>query len=148
MDDDLGTERITTTITEGNKLQEPYGVAYTTTVQNCNFKFNDWGSYNVIGFLGERYFAGYDSYGTGSVILEEANVTNLLDYGELAEILIDEGREDVLDLSKAIDLKENYSLKLSVGTDNKGMLVELLKDETVVDRKAVLMPGTYVYVSK
>ena len=148
MNDDLGTEKITTTITEGNKLQEPYGVGYTTTVQNCNFKFNDWGSYSVIGFLGERYFAGYDSSGTGSVILEEANVTNLLDYGELAKILIDDGREDVLDLSKAIDLKENYSLKLSVGTDNKGMLVELLKDETVVDKKAVLMPGTYVYVSK
>jgi S-layer protein (TIGR01567 family) len=148
IDDNLGTEKIITTITEGNKLQEPYGLAYTTTVQNCSFKFNDWGSYNVIGFLGERYFAGYDSYGTGSVILEEANVTNLLDYGELAKIQIDEGREDVLDFSKAIDLKENYSLKLSVGTDKKGMLVELLKDEMVVDRKAVLMPGTYVYVSK
>ena len=148
MDDDLGTEKITTTITEGNKLQEPYGVAYTTIVQSCSFKFNDWGSYNVIGFLGERYFAGYDSYGTDSVILEEANVTNLLDYGELAKILIDESREDVLDFSKAIDLKENYSLKLSVGTDNKGMLVELLKDKMVVDKKAVLMPGTYVYVSK
>ena len=148
MNDDLGTERLTTTITEGNKLQEPYGVAYTTTMQNCSFKFNDWGFYNVIGFLGERYFAGYDSSGTSSEILEEANVTNLLDYGELAKILIDEGREDVLDLSKAIDLKENYSLKLSVGTDNKGMLVELLKGKMVVDKKAVLMPGTYVYVSK
>ncbi|MFZ2472149.1 MAG: S-layer protein domain-containing protein [Methanothrix sp.] len=148
MNDDLGTERLTTTITEGNKLQEPYGVAYTTTVQNCNFKFNDWGSYEVIGFLGERYFAGYDSYGTDSVILEEANVTNLLDYGELAKILIDEGREDVRDFSEAIDLKENYSLKLSVGTDNKGMLVELQKGKMVIDKKAVLMPGTYVYISK
>ncbi len=148
MDDDLGTEKITTTITEGNKLQEPYGVAYTTVVQNCNFKFNDWGLYNVIGFLGGRYFAGYDSSGTSSEILDEANVTNLLDYGELAKILIDEGRDDVMDLSKPIDLKENYSLKLSVGTDNKGMLVELLKGKTVVDKKAVLMPGTYVHVYK
>lgn len=148
MNDDLGTERLTTTITEGNKLQEPYGVAYTTTMQNCNFKFNDWGFYNVIGFLGERYFAGYDSSGTGSEILDEANITNLLNYGELAKILIDKGQEDVLDFSKTIDLKENYSLKLSVGTDNKGMLVELLKDKVVVDKKAVLMPGTYVYVSK
>jgi S-layer protein (TIGR01567 family) len=148
IDDDLGTEKIATIITEGNKLQEPYGIVYTTTVQNCDFKFDDWGSYDVLGFLGKRYFAGYDSYGTSSEILEEANVTNLLGYGVLSEILIDEGLEDVLDLSKAIDLKENYSLKFSVGADNKGMLVELLKDEIVVDKKAVLVPGTYVFVSK
>jgi S-layer protein (TIGR01567 family) len=148
MDGDLGTETLTTTITEGNKLNEPDGVLYSTTAQKNNFEFRNWGSYNLIGLLGKRYFAGYDSYGTSSEILEEANVTNLLDYGELTEILIDEGREDVLDLSKAIDLKENYSLKLSVGTDNKGILVELLKDEIAVDRKAVLVPGTYVFVSK
>ena len=35
-----------------------------------------------------------------------------------------------------------------MGTDNKGILIELLKDEIAVDRKAVLVPGTYVFVSK
>ena len=51
--------RITTTITEGNKLEEPNGIAYTTTAQKNDFEFEDWGYYNVIGFLAEKYFAGY-----------------------------------------------------------------------------------------
>ncbi len=151
IDDDLGTETLTTTITEGNKLEEPNGITYTTTAQKNDFDFEDWGYYNVIGFLGQRYFASYGTdygYGTNREILEEANVTSLLEYGELVEILIDGYQEDVLDLSKSIDLKENYSLKLKVGTDNKGMLIELLKDKKTVDKKALLMPGTYTYSTK
>jgi S-layer protein (TIGR01567 family) len=151
IDDDLGTEKLATTITEGNKLQEPDGITYTTTVQNCIFKFDDWGYYKTIGLLGKRYYAGYSTdygYETTPEILEEANVTNLLDYGELTEILIDEDREDVIDLNKAIDLKENYSLRIKVGTDNKGMLIELLKDKKTIDKKAVIMPGTYVFGSR
>ena len=52
IDDNLGTEKLTTTITEGNKLHEPNGVVYTTTAQKNDFEFEDWGYYNVIGFLG------------------------------------------------------------------------------------------------
>ncbi len=151
IDDDLGTEELATTITEGNKLQEPDGITYTTAVQNCIFKFDDWGSYNAIGFLGKKYFEGYnigENDGTNPEILQESNVTNLLDYGELTEILVNEDQENILDLSKAIDLKENYSLKLKVGTDNKGMLVELIKDKKTIDKKAVIMPGTYVFGSR
>jgi len=50
IDDNLGTETLTTTITEGNKLQEPNGITYTTTAQKNDFDFEDWGYYNVIGF--------------------------------------------------------------------------------------------------
>jgi hypothetical protein len=35
-----------------------------------------------------------------------------------------------------------------VGTDKKGMLIELLKDKKTVDKKALLMPGTYTYSTK
>ena len=37
----------------------PYGVTYTTTAQAKDYEFEDWGSYNVIGFQAEKYFAGY-----------------------------------------------------------------------------------------
>ncbi len=147
IDHDLGTESITTTL-YSNRLEEPNGVVYTTTAQECSFNFDSWGSYRIIGLMGKRYFAGYDDYYTCPEILAEANATNLLNYGDLSEILIDRDEEEVLDLSKARDIQENYSLKISAGTDNKGMLVELLRDGITVDRKAVLMPGTYVYVSK
>ena len=58
---DMGTERLTATITEGNKLRgdPPYGIVYTTMAQQRAFKLSEFGYYNVIGFLGGRYFAGY-----------------------------------------------------------------------------------------
>ena len=37
----------------------PDGVKYTTSTQENDFDFADWGWYNSIGFLGENYFAGY-----------------------------------------------------------------------------------------
>jgi hypothetical protein len=42
IDDDLGTEMITTTITDGTKLQQPNGIAYTTTVQKNDFEYAYW----------------------------------------------------------------------------------------------------------
>jgi len=49
IDDNIGNEQITMTIT-GNKLEEPYGVRYTTTAQEKEFEFEGWGWYNSIGF--------------------------------------------------------------------------------------------------
>ena len=65
----------------------------------------------------------------------------------LTEILIDKSQETVQDLSSSIELEEGYSLKLTVGSDKKGLLAELFKDKKLVDKKAVLLPGTYVYTS-
>ncbi|MCX6679626.1 MAG: S-layer protein domain-containing protein [Methanothrix sp.] len=58
---DIGKEQLTTVLTETNKLSgdAPYGVTYTTTAQAKDYEFEDWGSYNVIGFQAEKYFAGY-----------------------------------------------------------------------------------------
>jgi len=58
IDDNIGTEKLTTIITEGNKLQEPCGIVYTTTTQRKDFDYEDWGFYNVIGFQAKKYFAG------------------------------------------------------------------------------------------
>jgi hypothetical protein len=56
-----GTEMLTMNITNENQLSgdSPYGIVYTTTARPTHFKFNDFGSYNVIGFLGDKCFAGY-----------------------------------------------------------------------------------------
>jgi S-layer protein (TIGR01567 family) len=149
IDDNLGTESITATIT-GNRLEEPSGLMYSTAAQMNRFGYSDWGYYNAIGFMGKKCFAGYihgDSAGTNPDLLEGANAVNLLGFGILTEILVDKSQKTVQDLSSAIDLEEGYSLRLTIGTDKKGVLAELLKDEKVVDKKAVLLPGTYVYTS-
>ena len=147
---DIGTETLVTTLTEGNKLSgdAPYGVTYTTTAQNKKFEYEDWGYYNVIGFLANEYFASYSQSGTSSEMLDEATITNLLESDQLTKVLIDDGQEKVIDLGSTIALAEGYTLKPTLGTDKKGVLVELLHDGKVVDREALILPGSYVYISK
>ena len=58
IDDNLETESLRTTVTDG-ELAQPDGITYTTGTMTTNFEFEDWGSYGVIGFLGEKCFAEY-----------------------------------------------------------------------------------------
>ncbi len=150
MGKDLGTETMKLVLTGDNKLSgdEPYGVTYTTTAQNKMFEYEDWGYYNVIGFGANEYFASYSQSGTSSELLDEANRTNLLESGQVTKVLIDDGHEKVIDLGSTIVLAEGYALKPTLGTDKKGILVELLHDGKVVDREALILPGSYVYISK
>ncbi len=147
--DDIGTETLSTTLTD-KKLSgdSPYGVTYMTSAQNKKFEYEDWGYYNVIGFLANEYFASYSQSGTGSEMLDKANSTNLLESGQVTKVLIDDGQEKVIDLGSTITLAEGYALKATLGTDKKGVLVELLYDGKVVDREALILPGSYVYISK
>ena len=148
-DDDFKTEELAATVIDG-KLLEPDGIIYSTAAERNGFGYSDWGYYNAIGFMGEKYFAGYiegDSVGTNPDLLADADNVNLLDLGLLTEILIDKSQETVQDLSSPIELEEGYSLELTVGSDKNGILAELFKDKKLVDKKAVLLPGTYVYTS-
>ena len=62
IDDDLGNEQITMTIT-GDSLEEDVpagqdrGVIYRTTGQPDDFEFEDWGEYITIGFLADQYLS-------------------------------------------------------------------------------------------
>ncbi|HPE64005.1 MAG TPA: S-layer protein domain-containing protein, partial [Methanothrix sp.] len=51
IDDDIGTESITLTITDGDILDEPNGIVYNTVAQPDDFDFDEWGQYMTIGFL-------------------------------------------------------------------------------------------------
>jgi S-layer protein (TIGR01567 family) len=147
--DDIGTETLSTTLTD-NKLSgdSPYGVTYMTSAQNKKFEYEGWGYYNVIGFLADEYFTSYSQSGTDSDMLDKANSTNLLESGQVTKVLIDDGKEKVIDLGSTITLAEGYALRPTLGTDKKGVLVELLYDGKVVDREALILPGSYVYISK
>ena len=138
IDKDLGTERITTTITDG-KLEEPQGIVYTTTAQKNDFAFEIWGYYNAIGFMGEKYFAGYsqdDSYDYPSILYQESVDENSLADEQLQKILMDSDSETIITKEAPLALAEGYVLRLKY-VDEKGMLLELVKNGVVVDSKAL-----------
>jgi S-layer protein (TIGR01567 family) len=156
IDDNLGTEKITTTITEGNKLQEPNGIVYTTTAQKNDFEFEDWGSYYVIGFLGEECFAGYiegSDSGEG-YLFDKSTEKSSLAKGKLLKILADDDTERTITSNTPLELAEGYSLVLkAVNPEDGRIFVELRKDDELVDNKmfqpskddAAMSDQTYFY---
>ena len=136
---DLGTETLTTILTEDNKLSGdvPYGISYATTSQYKNFERNIWGSYKVISFLAERYFAGYnqgDDAGS-NIFYTESTDKNSLSSEQLEKILIDDKSNMVVKKGESIKLKDGYELILK-GVNSEGQIyLELTKDGSVVDSK-------------
>lgn len=140
IDNDLGTERITTTITEGYKLSgdAPYGVTYTTTAQTNEYEFEDWGTYKVIGFLAEKYFAGYNEgeYDGSNIFFKESTDENSLSSEQLEKILIDDDTEKTVTSNTPVKLAEGYELVIKL-MDISAMYLELTKNGQVVDSRVI-----------
>ncbi|MEM2097535.1 MAG: S-layer protein domain-containing protein [Methanothrix sp.] len=160
IDDNIGNEQITMTIT-GNKLEEPNGVKYTTTVQEKEFEFEGWGWYNSIGFLGEEYFAGYSdrkpTWNGAEIdpeLYKQSTDRNTLVDEQLLKVLMDDDTERTFTSGTPLKLADGYELVIkSVDVDGNKVYVELMKDGQSVDKKVVypskddatMTDQTYVY---
>jgi S-layer protein (TIGR01567 family) len=158
VDENIGTEKITFSLSgiestsailngdpdiDGNR-----GVTYSTTTQPRNFKFNQWGLYNVIGFLGEAYFVSYNSTVTQGMkdhsepvayLYDNSQDKNLMTNLQISKVLIDDNNEQVVTSSKPLKLKEGYMLHLkSVDANANTATLELTKDSKVIDSKVVV----------
>ena len=142
IDDDLGTEKIITTITEGNKLQEPNGIAYTTTVQKNDFDYAEWGFFNVIGFQANAYFAGYvndeNVDDANELLFRESADENSLSDEQLEAILKDDDTEMTVTFGTPLKLEEGYELSIkAIDIDGNKVTIELSKDGSLVDSKVI-----------
>jgi S-layer protein (TIGR01567 family) len=139
---DIGTETLVTSLTEGNKLSgdAPYGVTYTTTAQSKDYEFEDWGSYKVIGFQAEKYFAGYNTNvdAAKDIFFKESTDENSLSSEQLEKILVDDDTEKTVTSGTPLKLEEGYELAIkSIDIDGNKVYLELSKDGAVVDSKVV-----------
>jgi hypothetical protein len=142
---DLGTETLATNLTMGEIAKElsgdaPYGITYTTTAQNKIFERDLWGSYKVIGFLGEKYFAGYNKgVDDGSSIFYMMSIDNNTLYKHQLEKILMDGKDEMTFASGApLMLKEGYELTIkTIDPGGNKVYVELSKNGSVVDSKVV-----------
>ena len=139
--DDIGTETLSTTLTD-KKLSgdSPYGVKYETTAQSKEFKFEDWGAFNVMGFLADRYFAGYVSNENAekNLLFKESTDENSLSSEQLQKILIDDDTEKTVTSGTPMKMEEGYELAIkSIDIDGNKVYLELSKDGSVVDSKVI-----------
>ncbi len=140
--DDIGTETLSTTLTD-KKLSgdSPYGVKYETKAQSKEFKFEDWGAFNVMGFLADRYFAGYVENvdnAEKNLLFKESTDENSLSSEQLQKILIDDDTEKTVTSGTPMKMEEGYELAIkSIDIDGNKVYLELSKDGSVVDSKVI-----------
>ena len=107
---------------------------YETTAQQMPFKFQDWGSYYVMGFLGEKCFAGYieGSDSEEGYLFDKSTDRSALDKGQLLKVLADDDTEKTITSDSSLKLDEGYELALkSVDIDGNKAYFELSKNGTV-----------------
>jgi len=143
---DIGTETLTTKLTEGNRLSgdSPYGITYSTTAQTKDFEFGDWGSYKVIGYLANKYFASYIESANESPLVSETTDKNQLSSEQLLQILTDDDTEMTISTATPLKLAEGYQLAIkSIDVKGNKVYLELSKDGAVVDSKVISPSADY-----
>jgi len=147
IDDDLGTESITMSISNGDTLDgdaTPAGVQYMTEVQKNRFEFENWGAYDCIGFLGENHFAGYirEAEATQSHLASLSENKDLISSEMLSLVLIDSDDEMTLSTDTPLKLKDGYELRIGeIDINGDKVNVDLYKNGALVT-KSVATTGT------
>jgi S-layer protein (TIGR01567 family) len=127
------------------------GILYKTTAQMKNFEFKSWGSYMILGFLGEPYFAAYSGTTTAAMVdtgesgtpylYDMSKSRNLMTNLQLTKILMDSDEGTTVSNGTPLKLKEGYELGIiSVNVNETKVKVELRKDGRVVDTN-IIQPG-------
>ncbi len=150
LDDDVGTETLTVHLGESgdgyDRSIEEGDLEYVTEAQPINFKFGRWGEYQVIGFMAQKYFAGY--IGTDPEVVDKE--ISLLDEEELRQVLIDDDDERTVDTGSVLPLEEGYEFRIKeIDLDGNKVWLSLAKDGEEVDSKVIdptdLGSSTYKY---
>jgi len=117
-------------------------IEYSTRPTETDFEYNSWGSYQIIGFMAEKYFAGY-SEENSTVIGDDIS---LISDGVLTKILIDSDDKESAYSGDSFELEDGYSLNIvEVDVNGKSVWVQLEKDGDVVDDGFISSGEDYIY---
>lgn len=146
IDNDVGDESITITLNNYNDRNINDGdMIYSTTPDEVGFGYSDFGKYQVIGFMADKYFAGYTDNTHPPKPKESVRKISVIGQGQLHKILLDDDQKRTLIVGGTITLKEGYVIKAK-DVGDRTMLISLLKDGNEVDSASLLNAGeTYVY---
>jgi|GEM_PF-1274577 len=142
---DVKTETLNVSNING-RIIPPGQLIYSTTPEEVAFAHSNFGKYQVIGFMAEKYFGGYTS--NTSTLDPNTNFSNMstLANGQLHKVLIDDDTKRSISVGGTIELKEGYVLKATdIDINARTILLSLLKDGNEVDVTPLMADKTYVY---
>ncbi len=136
-----GSENLTVQLANGSRSIDTNKLLYETKAIETDFGHKDWGSYDVIGFMAERYFAGY----TGNSSFAKKDISMISD-GQLSKVLIDTNDRKSLYTGSSLVLEEGYTLNIvEVNVNGDVVHVQLQKDGKVLEDGFISSKNDYVY---
>jgi len=141
IDEDIGTEKLT--ITRSGRNIQKNNIVYSTSSAPVSYKYSGLGKYNVIGFMAEKYFAGY----VAGVISDNRDISTM-GQNQLHKVLIDDDTQRIIYAGSTLTLNEGYVLKIkdvNLGAGTAEVWLSLLKDGNEVDDKVVSANRLYIY---
>ena len=129
---DVGTEKLTIKLQTSGRSIDSGDLTYSTNAQDTDFEFSDWGSYQVIGFMADKYFAGYKA---NDVFDKDRSLIN---DGQLRRVLMDRSDESTITTGSVMPLEEGYELRIKqIDLNGNKVYLALAKDGEEVDSKVV-----------
>lgn len=150
IDNNVGTEKLAIHLTKSgsgySRSVDSNDLKYSTTVQGIDYKFSDWGRYQVLGFMADKYFAGYA--GTEPGVAD--NDISLINENQLRKVLIDSDDSHSITTGSVLPLANGYELRIKeIDTNGNKVWLALAKDGKEIDSKVVqpldLKSATYEY---
>ncbi|HIH86341.1 MAG TPA: hypothetical protein HA304_00345 [Methanosarcinales archaeon] len=138
LDTDEGSE--TLTIKDIDRSLGDGDIIYETKPILVEFENSRWGNYYVIGFMADRYFAGYNDTDFAS------SDDNLLSEEKLSKVLTDDDKKVRLNSGSVLELEDGYEFKITeFSSDGETIMVGLFKDGRKVDETVVNEGDNFVY---
>ncbi|MDO9098465.1 MAG: S-layer protein domain-containing protein, partial [Candidatus Methanoperedens sp.] len=143
INEDVGSEKLSLKRTDRSVSEN--NLIYTTTPQSVSFKYKKFGSFNVIGFMAEKYFAAYTS--ATSTEITGGSPKSTISNKQLHKVLADDDTQRAVYAGSTLTLNEGYVLKIKDVdiTGAKIVNVQLLKDGGEVDTNFIEAGKTYIY---
>ncbi len=143
LDTGEGSENLTVQLTKGSRTIEERDLQYETVPIQTNFEYGNWGSYEVIGFMAERYFAGYTKNSSFA-----NNEISVISDGQLSKVLTDTDDRKSLYTGSSLILEEGYSLNIvEVDINGNVVWVQLEKDGNIIDDAFLSSNSDFVYTA-
>ncbi len=149
LDDGIGNESLSLPGSLNGRTISAQSLVYTTTPEDVSFGYSDFGSYQVIGFMADKYFAGYTANTTIPSPTATVGAKSALGSGQLHKVLIDDDTKRTISVGSTLTLQEGYVLKATdISVADRIMLVSLLKDGNQIDQATLEAGQTYVYAKR